>query len=347
MAPILALTKVKAAEDDALEKEEEEEADSGKLEQQREARHIEAAAMAAAATPTRPRGANQWSEVDALTEGVSHCRLSDTPSPAHFKAFQSSQAYITDAFAAAENIWRLDVVDHRLHVALYTLKLDDEIGNEDARRGREILHNCTQERLAEAFEMEANAPSAEKVVPTSTKVDGAFSEWFNLLTLDTPATPHEEEACFLERVTAQTSVREAISAMAVDKKAQIEEKEKKAVAAAREQKMIAMEAQHREAVWQAYAEAQAAQQAHAKREQHEEEERKAAAAREQQRVALEADQEQKKAIRATLADAKRRRAKRIRRAALAQVNEAREDRRSLSFPCSRHLRSLWRQGKLG
>ena len=51
-------------------------------------------------------------------------------------------------------------------------------------------------------------------------------------------------------------------------------------------------------------------------------------------------------IRACLLDVKRRRAARIRRASLAKVVEAREDRRSLYFPCSCHLRDLWRQGKV-
>ena len=51
-------------------------------------------------------------------------------------------------------------------------------------------------------------------------------------------------------------------------------------------------------------------------------------------------------IRAILADVKRRRAARIRRAALAEITEAREDRRSLHFPCSGHLRNMWRQGEV-
>ena len=41
-------------------------------------------------------------------------------------------------------------------------------------------------------------------------MDTAFSGWFGQLTLKEPATPHEEEARFLELVTVQTSVRETI-----------------------------------------------------------------------------------------------------------------------------------------
>ena len=320
----------------------EEEPDFSAPNQLREARHVAAAAMAAAAAPTRPRGANQWSEIDALVEGVSLWRLDDTPSPSRLTQHESSQAYIANTLAAAENIKRLDYVDHGLHEAMSALKLDGE-ASEDARRAREAVYNSTQTHLAKALEMCATGSLPSKGVPTSAKVDTALSEWFGQLTLEAPADPHEEEARFLDRVTMQTSVREAIAAMATDKRAQIVEEEQKAAAIAREKKITALVANHREAVWKAHAEAQAAQQAHAKREKEEE---RAAAARAQLRAAQQAAQEKELAIRSTLTDVKRRRAARIRRITLAAVTDAREDRRSLSFPCSQHLRSLWRRGKL-
>ena len=82
-------------------------------------------------------------------------------------------------------------------------------------------------------------------------------------------------------------------------------------------------------MWKAHAEAQAVQKAHAKRE---EEGKAVTAARKQLRVAQQASQGKEAAIRATLAEVKRRRAARIRRRTLALVTEAREDRRSLSAP---------------
>lgn len=47
-----------------------------------------------------------------------------------------------------------------------------------------------------------------------------------------------------------------------------------------------------------------------------------------------------------LAGARRRTGARIRVASLAKITEAREDKRSLYFPCSGHLRSMWRRGEL-
>ena len=253
---------------------------------------------------------------------------------------------VTDTLVAAENVRRLDLFGERLHEAFSILNLDDDTSGEDARLERASKTAETHERLAEALEMESSDPSAEDFFSTSAKVDGAFSGWLNLLTLESPSTPHEEEARFLERVTVQTAVGEAISAMVIDKRTEDEDHK---AAAAREEKMVAMEVQQREATWVARAEAQAqaqqaqAQQAQAKRE---EEEAKAAAAREKQRVDLQVAQEKEAAVRATLADVKRRRAARIRRTALANVRKARDDRRSLLFPCSLHLRSMWRQGEL-
>lgn len=47
-----------------------------------------------------------------------------------------------------------------------------------------------------------------------------------------------------------------------------------------------------------------------------------------------------------LAGARRRIGAKIRLASLAEIAEAREDKRSLYFPCSGHLRSMWRRGEL-
>ena len=276
---------------------------------------------------------------DALPVGLTEAEWEKITAPILALTKVQKKTDITDTAVAAENTRPLAVFDERLSEAFSILTLDDETGGEDARLERVKKHADKQERLQEALEMETSNPSVEKKISTSTKVNDAFSGWFNLLTLESPATPCEQEARFLERVTVQTAVRQAISAMATDKRAEGE----KLAAAAREEKLVAMEVRQREAAWVARAEAQAKQQAQVERE---EEEAKAAAAREQQRVDQQAAQAKEAAIRRTLAEVKRRRAARIRRTALSQVREARDDRRSLSFPCSLHLRSMWRQGEL-
>lgn len=119
--------------------------------------------------------------------------------------------------------------------------------------------------------------------------------------------------------------------MAIDKNVEEEKKN----AAAREQKMIAVGVQQREATWQAHAEAQAAQQAQAECEQ---EEAKAAAARDKQRLDQQAAQYREAATRLNCLEVKRRRAARIRCMALAQVHEACDDRRPLSFLWNRRRR---------
>lgn len=241
------------------------------------------------------------------------------------------------------------------------LNLDGEIDNKNARCGRAAKHASTQAHLGRALERGTTERLKPDCIPSSTKVDSAFSGWLSQLTLSEPSTPCEEEARFLDHVTAQSSAEGAISALASDKRAHRQEKMREEADATREQKMLTLELQQREAIWQARAQAQAACQAHAR---HAEEEARATAALEQQEKALEekrrqdladaeaqrhaqqAAREQKAQIRACLDGARRRRAVRIRRAALAQTTEARAEKRSLYFPCSKHLRDLWRDRKV-
>ena len=186
--------------------------------------------MAAAKTPTRPQGANQWSEVDALSEGVSVWRLSGTPS--HMEELAAAQCYISSCFTAAGKFRRSDCIDHVLHLSMDNLTLNGEITNENAMRGRKAVHSSTQKHLEKAFEMgKIDSSQASFVafemgkidssqasfVPTTTKVDNAFSGWFSHLTLEEAATPQQEEARHLQRVTARTSVQEAFAVLAMEK----------------------------------------------------------------------------------------------------------------------------------
>ena len=322
-------------------------------EEQREARHNAAAAAAAAETPTRPQGANQWSQVDALTEGLSVWRLSGTPSASHVKEHEAAQRYVSSCFTAAGKFRRSDCIDQALHLSMDSLTLNGDITDENAMRGRKAVHSSTQKRLEKALEMGKLDLSQASCVSTTIKVDNALSDWFNQLTLEEAATPQEEEARHLQRVTARTSMKEAFTALVVEKEGLLETQREKRAAAAREQKMLAVELQQREAIWEFRARAQAARQTEAKRNEEEaeaavarEEEAKAAAALEQQRVAFEEKRRQEMAIRACLVEVKRRRSLRIHRFALSRVTEEREDKRSLYFPCSNQLRYMWREGKV-
>ena len=142
-------------------------------------------------------------------------------------------------------------------------------------------------------------------------------------------------------------------------------------AAAREQEVRGFGVRHMQAVWHARTEGQVACQTHARRAEEEakaaaalEEEAKAAAALEQQkkmlglkqrqdavnakaqRQAQQAAREQKAQIRACLDGVRRRRAVRLRRAAVETITEAHKDLRYLSFPCIAYLQELWRKGKV-